>query len=238
MAQKTVVLDGIGAVVLVKSPRSKAMRISVAQGTVRVSMPTWMPYAAGEAYVYAQRAWVAEHVSKHRHTPIEDGQRVGKYHTVQFTQHSEATKARITKTKIIVSYTSSLQTGDDEVQEVAKGAAIRALKKESERLLGPRLQLLAERHGIEYTSVSYKQLKRRWGSCDSHKRIVLNCFLVELPWDLIDYVIIHELAHTRYMDHSEAFWGYCQQMLPAAKDRRLELKRYDPVVGAKKSARA
>lgn len=238
MAQKSVVVGDIGTVTLVKSSRSKSMRISVAQGTVRVSMPTWMPYAAGEAYVYAQRAWVAEHIPKYSNTLIDDGQRVGKYHTVEFAQHSEATKARITKTKIIVSYTSGLVTDNEEVQGVAKSAAIRALKKESERLLGPRLQMLAERHGIEYASVTYKQLKRRWGSCDSHKRIVLNCFLVELPWDLIDYVIIHELTHTQFMDHSEAFWKYCQQILPTAQDRRRELKRYDPVVGAKKSARA
>ena len=238
MAQKTVAVDGMGTITIVKSSRSKSMRISIAQGAVRVSIPSWMPYAAGEAYVYAQKAWVAEHLSKHTTSPIRDGQRVGKYHTIEFTQHSKETKARITKTKIIVSYTAGLSTEAEEVQSVAKGATVRALKKESERLLGPRLAMLAERHGISYTSASYKQLKRRWGSCDSQKRIVLSCFLVELPWELIDYVIIHELAHTKHMDHGQAFWKLCQDMLPGALDRRRELKRFDPIVGAKKSARA
>lgn len=238
MAQKTVVLNDIGRVTLVKSSRSNSMRISVTQGTIRVSIPTWMPYAAGEAYVYAQRAWVAEHLPKHRSAPILDGQRVGKYHTIEFKPHSAATKARISKTKICITYSTDYEINDDEVQAVAKSAAIRALKKESARLLGPRLAMLAERHEVEYASVAYKQLKRRWGSCDSKKRIVLNCFLVELPWELIDYVIIHELAHTQHMDHSEAFWKLCQHMMPGAFDRRRELKRYDPVVGAKKSARA
>jgi predicted metal-dependent hydrolase len=238
MSQKTVVLSDIGSVNIIKSSRNKSMRISVTHGIIRVSIPTWMPYAAGEAYVHAQRAWVAEHLAKRVISTLEDGQRVGKYHTMQFAPHSGATKARMTKTKIIVKYQTGLAPDAQEVQTIAKNAAIRALKKESERLLGPRLAELAKRHHIDYDSVSYKQLKRRWGSCDTQRRIVLNCFLVELPWELIDYVIIHELAHTKHMDHSAAFWGLCEQLLPDTQTRRKELKKYDPIVGAKKSARA
>lgn len=238
MAQKVVDIDGIGPVTLVKSSKSKAIRISIARGKIRVSMPTWMPYATALTYAHTQRRWIELHAEKYKVATIEDGQRVGKYHTVTFTPLNGEPRARITKTKIIVSYDPAVGVTAPEVQEKANEAAVRALKKESERLLGPRIEALAARHDIEYSSIGYKRLKRRWGSCDSKKHIVLNIFLVELPWELIDYVIIHELAHTKHMDHSDGFWRLCKELLPASQDRRHELKRYDPVIGAKKSARA
>ena len=90
------------------------------------------------------------------------------------------------------------------------------------------LQQLADQYGFAYNSVSMKQLKARWGSC-SHKRdITLNIFLMQLPWQLIDYVLVHELVHTKVLHHGQDFWTSFAACLPDAKKRRSELRAYHP----------
>ncbi|HSX05015.1 MAG TPA: YgjP-like metallopeptidase domain-containing protein, partial [Candidatus Saccharimonadales bacterium] len=128
------------------------------------------------------------------------------------------------------------QTSTDQAaQERALGAAIRALKREAERLLKPRLQLLADKHSKHYSGFSVKQLKRRWGSCDSHGAITLNLFLMELPWEYIDYVLMHELAHTVEMNHGPAFWRVLTAMEPRARDLSRQLHQHQPIIGAWRS---
>lgn len=70
-----------------------------------------------------------------------------------------------------------------------------------------------------------KNLKSRWGSCDSHRNIILSSLLITLDDSLIDYVICHELAHTKHMNHSKEFWLNVEMMIPDYKQRRKELKK-------------
>jgi len=97
-------------------------------------------------------------------------------------------------------------------------------------LLPPRLARLASEYGFSYRSVSAKQLKRRWGSCDSQHNIVFNFFLMELPWDLIDYVLLHELTHTEHMHHGPDFWSRLKQISPRALDLRRQINTYRPII--------
>ena len=68
------------------------------------------------------------------------------------------------------------------------------------------IKKLAEQRGFVYTSVSITAAKTRWGSCSSRKTISLSYYLMLLPERLIDYVLLHELVHTREMNHGPAFW--------------------------------
>lgn len=70
----------------------------------------------------------------------------------------------------------------------------------------PRVQQLAARTGLAYTGLKFRQMAKRWGSCTSSDLILLNADLVQLPFSLIDYVIIHELCHTKVKSHGKAFW--------------------------------
>ena len=72
----------------------------------------------------------------------------------------------------------------------------------------------------------------RWGSCDSKRNIVLNLYLMELPWELIDYVLFHELTHTEVLRHGPDFWSAMKRVLPDVQRRRKAIKSYRPVVGA------
>jgi hypothetical protein len=113
---------------------------------------------------------------------------------------------------------------------------VRALRAQAEASLPGRLGELAGRYGFSFRSVAVKQLTGRWGSCDSKQNIVLNLYLMQLPWELIDYVLLHELTHTRIMKHGPEFWTARSDLLPDAKARRQVMKQYRPAVQARQAA--
>jgi predicted metal-dependent hydrolase len=120
----------------------------------------------------------------------------------------------------------NIEPSDASVQAAARKASIRALRSEATLLLPPRLAELAQRHGFSYGEVSVKPLKTRWGSCDQAGNITLNIFLMQLPWHLIDYVLLHELTHTRIMRHGPPFWEAMEHLLPNVTAIRKEMREH------------
>lgn len=89
-----------------------------------------------------------------------------------------------------------------------------------------RLKYLAREFGFSYTSVKVKNMKTQWGSCSKDKRIHLNWRLVLAPRDVCDYVLLHELAHTKQMNHSDKFWHIVEKFSPHFKRHKAWLKAY------------
>lgn len=111
-----------------------------------------------------------------------------------------------------------------EAQKQAADAVFRNLdRRAARRELAGRLDELARRYGYTYGRVSIRNQRTRWGSCSGRGDISLNIKLVALPQDLQDYVILHELAHTRVHNHSQQFWAELNKHVenPKAKARAL-----------------
>ena len=235
MATKTITIDEIGTVSLVKTTASRSLRLSVnASGKVRVSLPYWTPYAVAEAFARGHIRWIQKELADRgtkRHY-VQD-QKIGKLHHVTFQKVPSESLAtsRVTATKILVKYHPNEDISSPVVQQRAEKAIYRALRKETEQLIPPRVLAIAKTHGFHYTSISAKQLKRRWGSCDSHHNLVFNFFIMELPWEYIDYVIMHELTHTEHLHHGAAFWERLTQICPAALDIKRHMREYRPIIG-------
>ncbi len=79
----------------------------------------------------------------------------------------------------------------------------------------------------EINSVSLRNSRTRWGSCSTNGRISLSARLLFAPPEILDYVIIHELAHTKVKSHGKRFWGIVEQILPDHKERRAWLRKND-----------
>jgi len=233
VATRQVVLPEIGDVTLYKRRGNRSLRISVgADGVVRVSMPYWLPYRAGEQFALSKQAWIVGNQRRSYRTSLEHGHGIGKAHRLVFNASAAASKVstRIVQNEIRIEHPLEVAVEAREVQRAAQTAAVRALRKEAEALLPQRLQMLAEQTGLDYAKVSVKQLKSRWGSCSSTKEITLNLYLMQLPWHLIDYVLIHELSHTRVMRHGAPFWEEMERHVSQPKKLRREIGEYQPAL--------
>ena len=87
-----------------------------------------------------------------------------------------------------------------------KDASLSINEADAKRRLIDRLYYLANEYGLKYNKASVRNQRTRWGSCSHKNNISLNAKLVLLPEELIDYVILHELVHTRIHNHSKQFW--------------------------------
>jgi predicted metal-dependent hydrolase len=234
MAFKQFQLEDIGTVTVYKRRGSRNIRLTIAQnGDIKVTIPAWSSYQSGVEFARSRSAWIKDHVATLQTTVLADGQAIGKAHRLRFVadaaQHSVI--ARIRGSEIVVTHSLELPVTTGLVQKKAADAALRALRLQAKKLLKQRLNTLASTHGYTYNSLEIKLLKSRWGSCDQDKNIVLNLYLMQLPWELIDYVIMHELAHTKVLRHGAPFWQEMHTYTPHAKHLRTQLHGYQPVLG-------
>jgi len=239
MASKDFVLEDGLPVTVYKRRGNRHLRLTVApSGKVRVSIPAWTPYRAGLEFAKTRQNWIRERMMSTRPAPLQPGQAVGKAHHLRFVPRADATRpgGRLSETLITINHSPADDFGNHAVQQAAHRACIRALRRQAENLLPQRLANLATTYGFTYTDVKVKHLKSRWGSCDQQGRIVLNLYLMQLPWELIDYVLLHELTHTRVLKHGPEFWHAMAEILPAAPNRKKNLRNYQPALLAADTA--
>nr|WP_262900106.1 SprT family zinc-dependent metalloprotease [Phocaeicola coprocola] len=118
----------------------------------------------------------------------------------------------------------------DRVQTLVKNAVIRAMRKKAEEYLPPLVQYWSSLFDLPYNKVTISKARSRWGSCSSKRDISLSFYLMLLPAHLMDYVILHELAHTREMNHGPKFWELLNQLTDGkALALRKELRMHRPV---------
>lgn len=231
MPVKKLEIGGLGTISLYKRSGTRNIRLTIGPGgNVRVTLPKWVPYNAGLEFVKARREWILSHQPAAQ-AGLQDGDHIGKAHRLKFIEStSNIVRTNVTKNEIRVTYPANMDVADKLVQEAAKKACVRALKKQAEQLLPMRVEHLAAQHGFSYRGIRVKQLRSRWGSCNNMQELVFNLYLVQLPWPLIDYVVLHELQHTTVMKHGPAFWKAMQQNLPNVVELRKTIKSEQPTL--------
>ncbi len=218
-----------GTVTIRRSKLAKSIRLSVApNGTLRVSMPVYAPQFMAKRLINSSRDKIRELLGSEKTTAYTAGMQVGKSHTIEVRAGAKFS-VTIHGQRIIV-----IAPGEDitsqKTQAEIRAVVIKALRKEAKNYLPRRLAFLAERHGYTYERVRFSHASSRWGSCSSSGTISLNIALMKLPFELIDYVLIHELSHTKEMNHSAAFWGLVQQSLPDYVLKRSQIKNETPTL--------
>lgn len=104
-------------------------------------------------------------------------------------------------------------------------------KGDAKRKLVKRLAELAARHKFTYNRVFIRDQKTRWGSCSAKNNISLNVNLARLPQKFSDYVIVHELLHTRIKNHGKKFWRELDKIVENSRGLRSQLKDYGYLLG-------
>ena len=118
-----------------------------------------------------------------------------------------------------------------EQRKQALGLTLQTIDKTAAgKKLADRLEYLAEMYGFACNRVTIRQQKTRWGSCSPKNNISLNIKLVLLPEELLDYVILHELVHTRIHNHSRKFWVELDKYVMNSKGLAKRLKMNEIVL--------
>ncbi|HUQ27918.1 MAG TPA: SprT family zinc-dependent metalloprotease [Usitatibacter sp.] len=192
-----------------------------------VSAPVAMPLARVEALVRESESWVLRKVAEwsgRRITPLEwsDGAKLpwlGGFLTLRVAAGTRARAVRDgTEIRVVA------PPGD---VEAIRRAVVRWYKSVAHEVLSSRVEALARAAQLAPPKVFISPARTRWGSCNTRREVRLAWRLVKAPPDLADYVICHELAHLRHMNHSRAFWNEVERQCPGYRGLRAELHATD-----------
>ncbi len=222
-----------GKVTVRRSVTSRQVRIRVApNGTLRATLPVYAPMFLVKNLLRTSRDELRKLIKESAPaTNYENGMQIGKSHTL-IVKNSTSDNLDIAKhgLQIIVSLPIGTDINSEIVTKKLREKVIDALKIEAKSYLPKRLAFLAEKYGYKYVKVRFSHSSGRWGSCSSNGTISLNIALMKLPFELIDYVLIHELSHIKQMNHGPLFWELVKIGDPKYNMHRKLLKLETPSI--------
>jgi predicted metal-dependent hydrolase len=225
--------DEFGKITIRRSARATQVRVRVApDGTLRASLPLYAPMFLVKRLLKSSREELRHILAQSQPDDnYTDGMRIGKSHTL-IVRHIPTGSVKVTKhgQQIIAQLPPGSSLDDAAVSRMIRDVIISALRLEAKSYLPKRLAFLSTKYGLRYEKVRFSHASGRWGSCSSTGTISLNIALMKLPFELIDYVIVHELSHTRHMNHSQEFWDLVAVADPHYRVHRRTLKSETPSI--------
>lgn len=215
---------------LKRSKRSRSIKISLNQkGAVSVSAPGYVSIKDIESFINKSSDWITQQQKKvvsRESTETETTVMVfGKnYHKKKIYSTTDPIGIFIRATELICNTITPFTTPSWEERE--KRQLERFFKNAAENYIIPRTHHWAEKMSTKFNRITLRQQTSRWGSCSSKGNLNFNWRLVHFSPEIIDYVIIHELAHRTHMDHSPRFWNLVAQYDPDHLKHRNTLKKY------------
>ncbi len=214
---------------LVRSKRKTVALIIRPDGSLEVRAPLRMPKKDILEWVASKSGWIEKHrqqilqaqaeQAKSALRPFQSGDLIyvfGKTYPLRIVKTQTET-LQLQKTRLLMS---------SDLLPDARAALQRFLTNMLNWTLSLRISVFAAQIGKQPTKIRITQARTRWGSCSSKGSIAFNWRLAMAPPEIVDYIIVHELAHLIHPNHSRAFWDEVARILPDYKARKQWLKRY------------
>lgn len=225
----------LGTIEFTRNERSKHIRVRILSNGLRVTLP----YRASEqdaiAFINSIRSKIIlkqqklEKGLEQRNILIDDKSRL---QTLTFNVEARPMPRKniyfsLKAGTLAIEFPTGIDCTTSENQQYFWNGISYFMRKEAKRLLPGRTKQLADKFGFTFSEVKIQSSKTRWGSCSGAKTINLSLYLMLLPAHLVDYVILHELCHTKEMNHSDKFWAWMDKVTDnKSKSLRKELKNY------------
>src|SRR6185503_1641680 len=202
--------------------RRKTLTIVVERGLVEVRAPRWTPFTEIEAFIREKERWIRRRIDEARRVAPPFSWKEGERLPVL------GEPLRL----VAAEPGSGVRRSGDALQVGVQPAAMRAavlewLLAEARRVFLERIAVFAPRVGVRVPEIRLSNARTQWGSCNARGRVLLNWRLVHAPLRLVDYVVAHELAHLRELNHSRRFWALVEQAYPECRTARRELNRLE-----------
>ncbi len=195
------------------------------------------PYKATEKQIMhvleRKKAWIIEKLQynnqiEQSRTIYEDGSVIKTFYSEFRLQKTDVERMHLTGSPptYTIEFPGNYETNSTAFQHHIRQIINIALKNDAARYIIPRTQELAKAYDFHVNKISFRNNKSRWGSCSTQGNISFNIQLMRLPQPLIDYVIIHELCHTKHPNHGPGFKQLLYTIMPDAPAIEKELKNY------------
>ena len=231
MTTKYINIEQVGQVSFTINERSRRIRLSLkSDGEIVVSMPPSALYRDAIHFVESKTDWIVKQQSRiHAGLTLFAPESCFKtrFHQLAITKgNTDRVYNRVGNGVIQIFIPEKVDHEQPRIQDFIKNTLVDVMRWEAKIYLPKRLKELAGKHGFKYENVTIKNASTRWGSCSSANNINLNLHLMRLPEHLIDYVLLHELAHTVVKNHGEKFWLLLEQCYPNARKADKEMNKY------------
>ena len=209
--------------------RARSLRIVCSIAGTTVFVPRNCSMSDVDAFVTSKKRWLTR---MHRHYERMRAKcggyqpntifYLGERYSLRFTRDRQTFASVSESMKIITFHVPSLKEERSSIKHW--------YRSETRRIVSERLPAIAATMNLSYNKVSIKDVTSRWASCSRNRNLSFSLLLAAAPSAVIDYVIIHELAHIARMDHSAEFWKIVAQADPEYRSHRAWLSDYAPVV--------
>lgn len=221
-----------GPIAIRRIALSRSVRLRLLpDGRLSATMPKRAPLYILKKLVDSSRAELLKQVTttQSKRLVFTDGQEIGRSHRLAIRTSTLAQgSSRLAGQNLIVNLPDSWSVQSTVAQDYIRQQCLKALKKEAKSYLPRRLRYLADHFDFSYSGIRYGNPKGRWGSYSTNGTISLNVALMNLPLEVIDYVLVHELCHSRHHHHQPVFWQEVERCLPSYKVIRKSLKAHSP----------
>jgi predicted metal-dependent hydrolase len=236
---KIIEYEEIGKVSFIRRPSVRNLKITIRPFKgIQVTVPRCVSFELAGRFVEEKRPWIREsqlklNRYKTRFTVFDEETTFHTHdHILVLVRHAKATIRTIIRGgHITVLFPDFAEVTDPRIQKVVRKAIHQAWRIEAKKYLPERIHILAKQNNLSYGKITVRDNKTRWGSCSRGNDISLNIHLMRLPPHLCNYVILHELAHTRIKNHQRPFWQFLDQLTGGrAREMDKELNGYSPEV--------
>ncbi|MEN3291248.1 MAG: hypothetical protein V7642_501 [Burkholderiales bacterium] len=228
------ILDHILEYRLLRSKR-RSIGFLIDDDGLRITAPKWVTLAEIESAIREKQRWIFAKLSERRERSARrlqpqmqwrDGATLpylGADITLRILSAQGAGVAYDHETREL-SVALPPDAGEQQLKDRVQGW----LQLEAKRIFAERLPVYAQKLGVSYRKFALSSATTQWGSCTADGRIRLNWRLIHFALPLIDYVVAHELAHLREMNHSPRFWSTVQSVFPEFEAAKKALRDHGP----------
>ncbi len=223
-------LDGQKIPIELNRSRRRTVGMTLLEGRIKVTAPSWVPLAEIANILDYKSRWLTNRLKEwqlRQANKLEPEVRWAHGATIQFLGQACSLSLRANLDEVIwdakvatIFVPAAGAPNHEQVRDRVHGF----MQAQAKEILKERLDILAERSGRSYSKFSLTHARTRWGSCTQEGHIRLNWRLVQFSLQVIDYVVAHELAHLKAMDHSRSFWDEVATILPNYKAGQQGLK--------------
>lgn len=206
---------------MVRHPRARRYLLRLRpDGTARVTIPRGGSAAAAREFVERNRVWLERQIQQWQARPRQrSAWRVGSQ--LLFRGESVQIQSDLPARIRLGAEILAVDHGTDDLRPAIENH----LRRLAARELPPRVVELAGRHGLAVNRVTVRDQRARWGSCSRRGTISLNWRLIQTPDHVRDYIILHEMAHLKQMNHSRRFWQEVEGLCPDYRSAEGWLKQ-------------